>query len=133
PVPGEKALILDAPQRRADALIVRHARTRHVDPQGGHCALSISPSAPAQAQCPRDYPRGQNRSQKQCQLLVSASDFAHPTYPAALLHLLAHQVEPLERRFVRHHEEVGIAAVRLMAREGPMRDREYVMLRPLES
>src|SRR5262249_41809383 len=46
--------------------------------------------------------------------------------------LLAHEVEPLERRLVRHHEEVGIAAACLMAREGPMRDREYVMLRPLE-
>ena len=30
PAPGEKALILDAPQRRADALIIPHARTRHV-------------------------------------------------------------------------------------------------------
>src|SRR5215468_9481671 len=82
------------------------------------------------ARCRFCHPR---RSHKQCQLLVSASDFAHPTYPVALLHLLAHQVEPLERRFVRHHEEVGIAAACLMAREGPMRDREYVMLRPLES
>src|SRR5215471_18921329 len=32
PVAGEKALILDASQRSADALIVPHARTRHVDP-----------------------------------------------------------------------------------------------------
>src|SRR5258708_19789037 len=87
---------------------------------------------PWQAQCPRTYPRGQNRSQKQCELSVPASDFAYPTHPAALLHLLAHQVESLERRFVRHHEEVGIAAARLVAREGPMRDREHVMLRPFD-
>src|SRR5262249_16710219 len=55
-----------------------------------------------------------------------------PLAVAYLLHFLAHQVEPLDRRFVCHHEEVGIAAARLMTREGPMRDREHVMLRPFE-
>src|ERR1700758_284073 len=54
------------------------------------------------------------------------------SWEGALFHLLAHQVETLERGFVRHHEEVGIAAARLMAREGPMRDREHVVLRPFE-
>ena len=44
-----------------------------------------------------------------------------------LLHFLAHEIEPLERRLVRHHEEVGVAAPRLMARKGPMRDGEDVM------
>src|SRR5262249_15875365 len=30
-LPGEKALVFDAAQRRADALIIPHARTRHVE------------------------------------------------------------------------------------------------------
>src|SRR5215469_5077564 len=73
------------------------------------------------------------KSLREAVRVVDASKrFCPPYVSRALLHLLAHQVEPLERRFVRHHEEIGIAAARLVAREGPMRDREHVMLRPFE-
>ena len=38
-----------------------------------------------------------------------------------LFHLLADEVERLECGFVRHHEEIGVAAFRLVARPGPVR------------
>ena len=62
----------------------------------------------------------------------SLARYAAPRNDKALFHFLAHEIEPLERRLVRHHEKVGVAAARLVAREGPMRDGEDVVLRPFE-
>src|SRR5690242_12096631 len=55
--------------------------------------------------------------------------------PRALisLHFFAHEVEPLEGRLVRHDEQVGLAAYRLVAGESPVRDGEYVVLRPFKT
>src|SRR5947209_15024826 len=50
-----------------------------------------------------------------------------------LLQFLAHQVEPLERRLVGDHEQVGVATLGFVTREGPVRDGEHVVLRPFEA
>ena len=51
-----------------------------------------------------------------------------PRYCVVLLHLLAHQIEPLERRLVHHHEQIGVTAARLVARPRPVGDGEDIVL-----
>src|SRR5687768_10415171 len=50
----------------------------------------------------------------------------------SLLQFLAQQVEALERRAVGHDEQACVTILRGVAGEAPVRDREHVVLRPVE-
>jgi hypothetical protein len=113
----------------------RSKRVRCLDPANGRVRVrranehaverarevEIGHEAPPAGQKPPIF----DATQGEADTLVPADA---PTHCAALLDLIAHEVEPLERRLVRHHEEIGVAAARLVARPRPVRDGEDVVL-----
>ena len=139
----------DRPQRphRADLPSARHVSAgQHGDDAGqGARAASVSILSDARmgmrrahqyavqgARRPRYPPRsGLGRAAAGDPLCVAAARRCRPG-ASCLLQLLAHQIESLERRLVGHQEQVGIAVDRLMPGQGPVRNREHVVLRPVE-